>query len=121
MQLALNSSTGINSVAQFFTVLLIFVGVLCLTYFTTKWVAGYQKGRMMAGNIQLIESFRISNNKFLAIVKVGEKCFLVAVAKDNISLIGEVNEDELVISENSGQMMNMNFKEILEKAKLKKK
>ena len=84
-----------NRIGQFFVMLLIFVIVLALTYFTTKFVGEHQKKTMSHGNIKVIESSRISNSKVLEIVKAGDKAFLIAVCKDTVTLIGEVNEDSL--------------------------
>ena len=84
-----------NSVAQFVTVTLIFVLVLAITYFTTRWIGSYQKKKMSYGNIQVIESMRLSNNKILEIVKAGNKCVLIAVCKDTVTYLGEVDEETL--------------------------
>jgi len=116
MLLGADSTRGINSIAQFFTVLLIFVGVLALTYFTTRWVATYQKGKMLSSNINVIETLKITANKYIQIVKIGDKYFAVAIGKDEIHLIGEISEESLKIPE--AQNMNApGFKEILENAK----
>lgn len=116
MLLALDSSTGINSFAQFLTVLIIFVGVLALTYFTTRWVASYQKGKMMSGNIQVLETFKITQNKYIQIVRVGDHIYAIAIGKDTITLLGEVNEDEIHIQEDTG-LPKVDFKQLLENAK----
>ena len=99
MLLALNNDSSITSITQFLTVLLIFVGILFLTYYTTKWVAGYQKGKMMSGNIHVLETMKISQTKYLQIVSIGDKCFAIAVSKDNVTLLGEINEESIVIPE----------------------
>lgn len=117
MLLALDSSNGINSFAQFLTVLIIFIGVLALTYFTTKWVASYQKGKMMSGNIQVLETFKITQNKYIQIVRIGEHYYAIAIGKDNITMLGELNEEEIHISEDFGVMPKMDFKQLLENAK----
>lgn len=118
MLLALDSSDrGINSFAQFLTVLVIFIGVLALTYFTTRWVASYQKGKMMSSNISVLETMKITQNKYVQIIRVGEHYYAVAVGKDNITLLGELNEDEIHISENMGMMPKMDFKQLFENAK----
>ncbi len=116
MLLALDSSNGINSFAQFLTVLLIFVGVLALTYFTTKWVASYQKGKMMSGNIQVLETFKITQNKYIQIVRIGAHYYAIAVGKDDITMLGELKEEEIHIQEDTG-MPKMDFKQLLENAK----
>ena len=79
-----------NRIVQFITVTLIFVIVLAITYFTTRWVGSYQKKHMSYGNIKIVESMRLSSNKILEIVNVGEKYFLIAVCKDTVTKIGEV-------------------------------
>ena len=117
MLLALDSNTGINSVTQFFTVLLIFIGVLALTYFSTKWIATYQKGKMFSNNITVIETYKITANKFLQIVKIGGKFFAIAIAKDSVTFLGELSEDDLTLPEVSGESISPDFSSILEKAK----
>ena len=116
MFLALDSSRGINSIAQFLTVSLIFVGVLALTYFTTKWIASYQKGKMLSGNIHVLETFKIAPNKFVQIICIGNHYYAVALGKDTVTLLGEISEDEIHISEDAG-MPQMDFKQLLENAK----
>lgn len=88
-----------NSVIQLITVTLIFVFVLAVTYFTTRWIGSYQKKRMSYGNIKVVESFRLSNNKLLEIVKAGDKCFLIAVCKDTVTCLGELDENTLEFKE----------------------
>jgi flagellar protein FliO/FliZ len=89
------SSISDNAFFQFITVTLIFVLVLALTYFTTRWIGSYQKKQMSYGAVKIIESYRLSSNKVLNIVKAGNKCFLIAVCKDTVTLIGEVDEETL--------------------------
>lgn len=116
MFLALESSRGINSIAQFLTVLLIFIGVLALTYFTTRWIASYQKGKMLSGNIHVLETFKITQNKYVQIIRVGEHYYAIAIGKDTVTLLGELKEEEIHISEDTG-MPQMDFKQLLENAK----
>lgn len=54
-----------DSYAQFITVLFIFVAVLAVTALVTKWIAGYQKQQGAAGNIEVRETVRIANNKYI--------------------------------------------------------
>lgn len=104
-----------DSVLQLIGAIIMFVIVLGVTYLTTRLVGNYQKNQMIQSNIKVIESMRISNNKFLQIVNIGSKYFLIAVCKDTITSIGELNSEELVLHEdNQG---NDNFKEILNKFK----
>ena len=117
MLLALNSTTGMNSVAQFITVLLIFIGVLFLTYFSTRWIASYQKGRMYSSNISVVETFKITANKYIQIIRIGERYFAIAVGKDEVTLLAELKEDELTLQNVMQTTPTDDFKNILEKAK----
>jgi len=105
-------------------VLLVFLFVLAVTYATTKWIAHYQQGIAANRNIQVIETFRITNNKFIQIIQVGERYLVISVCKDTINILTEITEDELVwkpSNEEEGDRsgINSNFQEILENLKKK--
>lgn len=87
--------TGVNGIAQLLAVTAIFILVLALTYFTTRFIGSYQKGKLAGSNIRIMETQRLSNNKLIQIVAVGDKCFAVAVCKDTVTLLGEINKDSL--------------------------
>lgn len=110
-------SGSADSYAQLITVLLIFVLVLGITAATTKWIANYQKQQGAGGNIQVIETSRISNNKYIQIVRVGETYMVIAVSKDTVTLLGQVSEDQLKLSDDA---QSFNFKELLDRAVKKK-
>lgn len=109
-------SQGINTAAQFVTVLLIFVFVLAITYATTRWIANYQKSRNFAKNIEAVETYQIAPNKYIQIVKVGEKYLAIGVCKDSMTLLKELEPEEIQLPENSISN-TLTFKEVLEKAK----
>ena len=113
-------SSRIEAFAQLLTLFVIFAIVLALTYYVTRFVGNYQKGRMAGSNISILETMRISGSKYIQIVKIGSKVFAIAVAKDTVTYLCELSEDELVYNNaSSGGMLknNENFKEILEKFK----
>lgn len=116
----LEIASGWESFIQLVSVLFIFLFVLVITYFTTKWLAGYQKGAMSNKNIRVIETFRVNNNKFILIIQIGEKYLAVAVCKDNINVLTELNEEQLTwlpMEEEKTSTGNPEFQEILEKLK----
>jgi len=102
-----------DNYAQFIAVLVIFILVLGITAFVTKWIANYQKQQNVNCNIELIETTRISNNKYIQIVKIGEKYFAIAVCKDTVTLLGQVPEEELHFTKSEFQMPK--FKDLLDK------
>ncbi len=105
----------VDSVVQFFTVLIIFIFVLGATWLTSKYIAGFQKGKMRGNNFEMIDSFRISQNNVVQILRVGQRYIAVAVCKDQVTLLAELSEDEIVIPE--GTMEPVQFDEVLKKAK----
>lgn len=114
---------GLNSrweaFAQLLTLLVVFIFVLALTYFSTKWVGNLQKNKMAGSNIRILETMRVTNSKYIQIVKIGSKCFAVAVCKDNMTFLCEVDEKELTYTSDSGTI-NINtegFRTILERFK----
>ena len=106
-----------GSYAQFITVLLIFVVVLGITAVVTRWLANYQKQQSVNENIEVIETTRIANNKYIQIIRAGEKYMVIAVCKDTVTMLGEIPEDSLKATR---PVQNFGFKELLDKAMNKK-
>ena len=101
-----------GSILQFFTVLIIFILVLGVTAWVTRWTANYQS-QMSRGNIEIIETARISQNKYLQIVRAGKTYMVIAVCKDTVTMLGEVSEDELTLDDPSAKRTS--FKELFDK------
>lgn len=113
------TSNRFDSIVQLITVILIFIFVLAVTYLATKFTAGFQKGRMKNSNMEIVDTFRIGQNKYIQIVRVGNKYYSMVVCKDTVTLLGEISEKELDLEELQ-LGTTMSFKEILEKAKITK-
>ena len=114
----LSMTSGFDSIVQFITILFIFVFVLAVTWVSTRYIAGIQKEQYRTGNMELIETLRISNNKYLQIVRVGNKYFCMAVCKETVTMLGEIQKEDMVFSENNLNAA-MDFQKILEKVKRK--
>lgn len=110
------TATSIDSIVQLMTAVLIFAFVLVITYLTTKFTAGFQKSRMMSPNVDVVETFKLSTNKYIQIIQIGEKLYAVVVCKDTVTLLGEMTKDEITIPE-STLGTTLSFQEILDKAK----
>ncbi len=109
---------GTDSYAQFITVLVIFVLVLGVTALVTRWIANYQKQQNVNANIEVIETTRISNNKYIQIVRLGGKYVAIAVCKDTVTQLCEIPEEQLSMSKNniSSAAQPFSFREWLDKA-----
>ena len=90
------SSTG-NSIFQFFTVILIFVLVLIVTIYTTRWMGKYQKNTFSKKNLEVCEAVRISNSKVIAVVRTGKSRYVVVgVGKDEVNFLTELSDDDII-------------------------
>ena len=105
-----------DSYIQFISVLIIFIGVLAATYYVTKYIAGYQKQKTSFGNIEILETSRISVNKYIQIIRVGDKYMAIAVGKDEITALGEIDKDSLNLKDEDASG-SISFKEVFEKFK----
>ena len=85
------AATSLDSFVQLITVLIIFVFVLILTYFTTRWMAGIQKGRSFNKNLRIIETISVGNNKMISIVEAGTKYIVVSIGKDDVEELKDLS------------------------------
>ncbi|WP_026526600.1 flagellar biosynthetic protein FliO [Butyrivibrio sp. VCD2006] len=113
---------SVSSVAQLVTVLIIFILVLAATYYVTKWIAKYQKQSIFTSNMEVMETCRISTNKYLQIVRVVNKYLVISVCKDTVTLLSELSEDEYeppAIKGNDPMDFSKEFEKVLERFKKK--
>ena len=114
-------TTKTDSYIQFMTVLILFVLVVGIAYAVTRWIAKTQQGRVTAGNLEVIETCRITSNKYVQIIRAGDKYLVIAVGKDEIHMLAQLSEDELVLRSN-GHSENPDFASVLDRVrKLKDK
>lgn len=107
---------GYDSFLDLITVLFIFAFVIAITLFTTKYIANYQKVQNAGKNIDVLETYKIAQTKYIQIVKIGAKYVAIAVSKDTVTLLTELQEEQLTFPEIENQ--GKSFKEVL--ASLKK-
>lgn len=120
-------SSSLNSFLQLLGALLIFAFVLVITYFTTKWIGTYQKTNTKNKNLHVVEGIHIGQNKQIALIKTGKVYLVVAVGKDEVTMLAQLTEDQLTeIPSANGLYSSMteqskvsgeSFQDILEKIK----
>ena len=110
------TSNRLDSIAQLITAVLIFIFIIVLAYFTTKFTAGFQKSKMVSPNVEIVETFHLAQNKYIQIVRVGTRYYSIVVCKDTVTMLGELDKDDITIPE-TGLGTTVSFKEILDKAK----
>lgn len=120
MSLSIVGTSGWESFFRLIEVLFIVVFVLVITYVCTRWIAKYQKGINTNKNMRVIETFRITNNKYIQIVEVGKVYLVIAVCKDTVTMLCQLEEDNLNWIPDCDEQtptVNENFQQILQKFK----
>nr|MBQ8252692.1 flagellar biosynthetic protein FliO [Lachnospiraceae bacterium] len=118
----LMSSGAVESFVQLLTAIIIFAFVLFITFWTTRFIAKYQKQTMTSGNMEVMETTRIAPNKYLQIVRAGDRYFVIALGKDTITMLAEIEPEQLKLRKDAeGDIQPIDFKAILEKAKNSRK
>ena len=109
-------ATAQNSIQSLFELLgliLIFVIVLVVCYYTTKFVAGRQLVQKKMGNFEVVETFSIAQNKYLQLIRMGNKYVVISVAKDTVNFITELEETEICQVQKNTNMSGKSFKDVL--------
>lgn len=111
-------ASSVTSIAQFITVLIIFVAVLLMTYLVTRWVGGYQRGKMTGTNIEIIETVRIGQGKYIQVVRTSDKYLAIALGKDTVTMLAELDE-ETVLRKDTQINSELSFKTLFNKVRKK--
>ena len=115
MFILLAGSGTAGSISQLITVFIIFILVLAITVFATRFVGSYQKMQSYNKNLEIIETMRISNTKYLQIVRAGEKYFVIGIGKDEVSMLTEIDGDTLIKASQEKSSLKESFGDILSK------
>lgn len=110
-------AAGFESIFRLIVTLFMFLFVLAACYFATVWIGNFQKGRIGKGNIEIIEIHRVTNNKYIEIVRIGKKYYILSVSKDRIDKIDILGEDDIILPDNTSANVNENFTQIFDKLK----
>ena len=98
--------SALEGVVELIILIIIFVIIIEATYYTTRFIGRFQNNQLKTSNFEVIEGFRISQGKHLAIVKIGSKYFALALGKDEITVITELSEDEIIHKDNNSQVFS---------------
>ena len=107
-------STSSNSIWKLLGLILLCAVIVVACYYTTRFIGRKSQGIQGGGsgkNIRALETFRVTQNKYLQLIKCGDKYLLISVTKDNISLLSEIDGESLLTESASGN--HKSFKEII--------
>lgn len=110
----------LGSIAQIFGMLIAFAVIVAAAYYVSKYFGKYALKARENSNIKVVETSRITVDKYLQIIEVNGQYFLIGISKNNISLISELDADKIKDCA-SKEVEKFSFKEFFEKAKSKEK
>lgn len=120
--LLVSDSLNKNNELNYFSMLgplflLIFISLVLffIAYYLNKGLLKSKFTINKSSNIRVIESFHTGFQNSIQILKVGQKYILIAVSKEKISFLCELNKDDLDLIDLSQQSLNLPFDKYLSK------
>ena len=104
--------SSFESGLELLKLILICVVMIFASYYVSKKIGSSQIGVRKDSNFKIIDAVNIGQGKYLQLVKVGkEKYVVIAVSKENITLITELSPDEVMEYQTLSE--NNSFKSVL--------
>lgn len=95
MLLLTSEFSTLASIIKFIFLLIVFIGLLFAASWFTRWYAGSTMQKQKFHNISVVESYPFGPGRTIFILKIGTKYVAVASAKDRITVLTELTEEEL--------------------------
>jgi len=108
-----------EGIVQLIVVFIMFLFVLALAYLAARVAGRFQGNIQSKSNIKVLESARVANNKYIQLVKLGDRYFAVGIGKDTITYLAELSQDDLNL-ERINDPSRGSFKDILSQLQKKK-
>lgn len=89
----------LESVFKLIGLLLLFIIILGATYFTTRLVGNIQNNQRKKSNFKIIEGFKVAPGKYLQLIQIGRKYYLIGIGKNEITIIKELDKEDLLLEE----------------------
>ena len=112
--LLLGSTFG--DVMRLLGLLFLFCIVLLGAVLATKFIGNRAIG-LRNNNIKIIETYRLSTSGVIVIAKIADKYMALAVCKEKITVLSQLDEENIIIPQAFNEIEGINFNEILIKAK----
>lgn len=111
-------SGTIGNILQLLGLIIVFILILFATYYTSRWIGKNSLTQQKAANIQVVETFRLSQTKYIQIIRAGiDRYFVIAVSKDDITYIAELNKEDIILRDDSQEAGKTSFSDIMKKLK----
>jgi flagellar protein FliO/FliZ len=111
---ATRSGSTWDSLLQLIGLVFLLIIILIAAFYTSRFVGGMKLGQLKNSNFNVVDSYRLSQNKAIQIIKIGNKYVVVAIGKDTINYITELDEAE-VIHREFNTKEKLSFKQLFDK------
>ncbi len=97
--------------------LVVVVGILYLSYYCTKNIGKIGRFRTRSNYMNVVDQVPVGQDRSLTIVQTGDTYLLLGITSAQITVLKELNADELASMKNESQEMAepLNFQSIMEK------
>lgn len=79
--------------------ILAFIAVLIGTYYCSRFIATMQSGACKSKHMKIEDKLILTKDNTIEIIKVGERHLMIGISNNNISILRELNEEDLVHDE----------------------
>lgn len=88
-----------DNVLKLLGLILLFIIILAATYFTTRFIGQFHNNQIKKSNFKIIETLRISQGKHLMLIAVSSKYFVIALGKNEITVVAQLAENEVILKD----------------------
>ncbi len=88
-------NNSFDNVIQLLGLIVLFFAILIGSVLVTRWVGLHGMSLNQSKNFSIIETFNIAQNKCIQIIKVADKYIAIAISKENIEFLCELDEDKI--------------------------
>jgi flagellar protein FliO/FliZ len=101
-----------GNIGELIFLVIIFVLIIAACYYVTRFIGGKQLKQMKNSNFTVLDTYRVTQNKFLQLVRMGNQYVVIAVTKDNLTVIAQLSEEEIIKPEDKSTQVT-SFKHVL--------
>ena len=91
------SGTRLSSIASLFGLIVLCILIIVASYFVTRLVGGKQLACQKNSNFKTVDTFHLAQNKYLSIIQVGRRYFVIAICKDTVTMLSELQEEDITM------------------------
>lgn len=97
------SDTRLSNIASLIGILAVCIVVIAASYFFTRFVGGRQLSQQKNSNFKTLDTLQLGQNKYIMLLQVGTRYFVIAVCKENVTMLSELSKEDITVWRESGQ------------------